>query len=233
MVDKVLFSGGKGEKKMKGWGMRLKQLRVSRGLRQEDVSEKTGVNKTALSKMEHETYGEELTHEMCVRLGKAFNMTGVELKEYLFGEEPVPVEALQDTLYKAYLRLQGMNVADWFPIHEWKEDSLIITDAKLPFVVPSGTDKKNVVCIRCHGGFLPTLPAGSYCFVDAAWYNTKEPRTGQAVVYIKDGEFASGIVKIFGSEKNILNNMGTVSIEEVEIYGKILAVEHGVDNPNV
>jgi transcriptional regulator with XRE-family HTH domain len=67
-------------------GLRVRDIRIARGLTQKDLSEKTGISPSSISKLEK--LSRDLTTDQVVDVARALDVTVAEL----FGEKP-PVEA--------------------------------------------------------------------------------------------------------------------------------------------
>jgi len=87
-------------------GLRVRDIRISRGLTQKDLSEKTGISPSSISKLEKLT--RDLTTDQVVDVAKALDVSVAEL----FGEKP-PIEA-----HIAKLSREAIDVA-----RQWDEFS--------------------------------------------------------------------------------------------------------------
>jgi transcriptional regulator with XRE-family HTH domain len=79
------------------WYTKIKQIRESKGLTQQEVSDRTGLDVTHYSHIENGYY-KSLKDEYRTKLAQAFGMTTSEFSTLIYSDEPIPKQTLPELI---------------------------------------------------------------------------------------------------------------------------------------
>lgn len=211
------------------WGVRLKALRKSKGLTQEEVGARGGVSHTSLSKMENGEYfnPRQATIEA---LAKGLSMPVNEFMDTVFGGNPAAYRKTPDEIaYELYSQLreaQSIKLAD---VYEVRGGELSMTGNRVPYAPMNGVQGDMAV----KGAALPFVRGESVLIVNSEYYENHSMTHGDAVLFKSDGKVAAGYVRMAASPEQIVTTTGTHRLKECEIIGHIDLIEHQADRPEL
>lgn len=219
---------------MEHWGNRLKRLRQQQGFtKQQDYAAACGVDRSIISNMEGGKYYNPRRSTL-EKLAKPLDMTAEQLSAKLFDEGSYGKDmTLAEMLDMASAKSKEVASIQWFDVYDDTEEEEEMTGERVPYVVPEGVDPKSVRAYKCTGGNLPCLVLGGIALVDHAAYQGAELRHGDCVKYRASDGTAAAWVRRLGDTVTLVNNRGTLRVEDVEILGKVLHSINPVENPNV
>ena len=211
------------------WGVRLKALRKSKGLTQEEVGARGGVSHTSLSKMENGEYfnPRQATIEA---LAKGLSMPVNEFMDTVFGGNPAAYRKTPDEIaYELYSQLREAQAVPWLDVYEVQGGSLSMTGERVPYAPMDGV--RGDMAVR--GAALPFVKASSQFIVNSEYYENHPIEHGDAVLFRSNGTVAAGYIRTVAEPTQIVTTGEKYKLKDCEIIGHIDAICHQADRPEL
>ena len=193
---------------MGNWGLKIKELREQRNLDQAELSRRSGLSQSHISRIERGDYA-SMSPTVEEKLARGFRISRQSLREVIYAEAP-ELENLEEILEK--LRLVT-------PIQ-------VPVYTVFPYVVGQGIKSvENVYVSRSENGSLesykvpefmhgvePEVRSGDIIVVD----KNHDLKSGDFVVFIFNNSPQIGILRNIVSESWIENSQGRVKLEAIK-----------------
>jgi transcriptional regulator with XRE-family HTH domain len=200
------------------WGLKVKQLREARSLRQEDLAQVAGLTRGYIAKIEMGIV-KSPTIDTFEGLAQGFHMTLDELREELTGRVTTQATQPEDLLTR-YVSAQPhrLVVQTDFVAHAGEP----VQPPEYYWIPRGGAAPKGIEAINVHGNCLePTIMPGDVIIVD----KNASVDVGQIVACVYRDELHLGRLRKVADDLYLENGHGRIKFEECAVAARVIQIE--------